>query len=223
MLTDFPNLARLFVLLVLALSLIMSLVYCFRKQCPPYLRVFPVYCFVSFSVEMLVNIYFYGARGPGVTYLTLYNLFTVFELSLFSWFLYHVIRSRRMRQVMILLLLLYGWFFIQYTRANDINRHLNKPAIVLESILLIIPCLVFFRELFIRPEPVDLLQEPSFWMVTGILFYFGSIFPYFLSMQYLETHGMITISRTLYTINNFSLAITHLLFIKGYTCRTRKS
>jgi hypothetical protein len=41
--------------------------------------------------------------------------------------------------------------------------------------------------------------------------------------NYLSTHGMLTAARSLFSINNFSLVITYILFIKGFTCRISRS
>jgi hypothetical protein len=99
---------------------------------------------------------------------------------------------------------------------------MNDLAVLFESIIIITLCLTFFRELFARPEPVDLLKEPSFWLVTGMFFYLATIFPLFLTRSWLHSHGLFKVAQSLYSINNFALSVTYLLFIKGFTCRTRK-
>jgi hypothetical protein len=95
--------------------------------------------------------------------------------------------------------------------------------VVLESAIIMIPCLVYFRELFTAKELVNLFGEPAFWLVTGIFFYLATIFPLFIAAPYLRGHGLFQVGKTLYSINNFAIVIAYLLFIKGFTCRIKRS
>ena len=44
------------------------------------------------------------------------------------------------------------------------------PFFLVESLFLVIPCLLYFYELFIHIHPEPLKNQPSFWVITGILF-----------------------------------------------------
>jgi hypothetical protein len=95
--------------------------------------------------------------------------------------------------------------------------------VVLECVIIMIPCLVYFRELFTAKEVINLFTEPSFWLVTGIFFYLATVFPLFIAEPYLKEAGFLQVRKSLYSINNFAVGITYLLFIKGFTCRTKKA
>jgi hypothetical protein len=137
--------------------------------------------------------------------------------------LFQITRSVTIKKLTILLLSLFVLFFIKFAVADGLGSTINDLAVLFESVIVITLCLTFFRELFARPEPVDLLREPSFWLVTGIFFYLATIFPLFLTRSWLQGHGLTKVVQSLYSINNFALSVTYLLFIKGFTCRTRKS
>lgn len=206
-----------------------GVLYCYKNYNPGYLRIFPPYLLVSFGVEVLVNPYINNifnfrpfADHQRYAMYALYNLFTLFEIAVFSWFLFRIIRSARIKILLVALLVFFLPFFIQSSYPLDLGRHFNDQAVLLESIIIIIPCLVYFKELFARPEPVDLLTEPAFWLVTGVFFYLATVFPLFLTRPYLQDLGMKKIAQSLYSINNFALSITYILFIKGYTCRIKR-
>jgi hypothetical protein len=210
------------------LALAVALLYCFRSFNPSYLRIFPLYLFVSIGIEALVNPYvsqlfdfrpFAGRQDYAMN--ILYNLFTPFELFIFSWLLFQIIRSLRIKMVLLTLICLFTIFFVHYSVQKDLAAS-NNTAVALESIIIMIPCLTYFRELFTRSEPVNLLYEPSFWLVTGIFFYLATIFPLYMTRSYLTAHGLSGVAKSLSSINNFALSITYLLFIRSYTCRIKK-
>jgi hypothetical protein len=184
---------------------------------------------VSIGIEALVNPYVnklidfkpFASHQPYIMNI-FYNLFTLFELFIFSYLLFQVVRSLKIKKILIVLICLFSVFFVQYLLQEDLGAFSNI-AVALESIIIIIPCLTYFRELFTRAEPVDLLREPSFWLVTGIFFYLATIFPLYMTRSYLISHGLIGVSKSLSSINNFALSITYLLFIRSYTCRIKKS
>jgi hypothetical protein len=211
------------------LALTVAVLYCYRSFNPHYLRIFPFYLFVSIGIEALVNPYinrlldFQPFAGHQNYIMNIfYNLFTPFELFIFSYFLLHVIQSFRIKRILIVLICLYTIFFVQYSLRKDLGES-NNIAVAFESIIIIIPCLTYFRELFTRTEPVNLLREPSFWLVTGIFFYLATIFPLYMTRSYLTNHGLDGVAKSLSSINNFALSITYLLFIRSYTCRIKKS
>jgi hypothetical protein len=209
------------------LALVIALCYCYRDFSPCYLRVFPIYLFLSFAAEVLANCafeyYLHFKPFSDQTRYIIYNLFTLTELCSFSWFLYQVIRSRIVKKILIALLILFGLYFLQYYWLKEgLVVDFSSVGVVLEAIIIMVPCLTFFRELFTRAEPVDLMREPSFWLVTGIFFYVVTIFPLYLTRSYLYDHGFAAMAKNLHSINNFAIGITYLLFIRAFTCRTKK-
>jgi hypothetical protein len=194
------------------------------------MRIFPVYLFVSAALEFLMNPYIlgffhyqpFGSHQPYV-HLVLYNLYTPFELFMFAWFLYQIIQSSLIKKLLSFLLVLFCLFFIVYSLRMDIGKNINSLAVVLESVIIIIPSLTWYRELFTRGEPVNLLREPAFWLVTGIFFYLATIIPCFAASAYLGSRGRPGILMTISTINNFTLDVTYILFIKGFTCSIKRN
>lgn len=209
-------------------ALIVGCLYCYRAGYPGYLRIFPVYLLVSIAIEFLANNYYrswlpFHLDDVKITVKEiLYNSFTLFETVVFIYFLYLIIRSTLIKKLAIGLFILFLVYFTGSTLIGKGIYQFNDLAVFFESVIIVFLCLVFFRELFTRPEPIDLLRDPSFWLVTGIFFYVATIFPLFLTASYLRTHGLEKINRTLYSINNFAISITYLIFIKGYTCRTKR-
>lgn len=212
------------------IAFIISMLYCHRKFNPSYLRIFTMYLFVSVALETvantlwgsLFNFYPFGSHQVQATY-TIYNLFTFFELCIFAWFLMQVIRSSLVKRLLIVLVILFTVSYFLYYLKTGLGEQLNLVSVVMESTIIIIPCLTYFLELFTNQEPVELLKEPSFWLVTGIFFYLATIIPLCVTSGYMNSHGLKNAADILYSINNLALIVTYLLFIKGFTCRVKKS
>jgi hypothetical protein len=214
--------------IVALLALAVGVFYCYRSFNPPYLKIMPFYLLISIGIEILVNRFLnqlldfrpFGDQANARN--ALYNLFTPFELLIFSYFFFQVIQSLRVKKIVILLICLFAIFFVQYSVRQGLG-YPNDIAVIFESVIIIIPCLTYFRELFARDEPVSLLREPAFWLVTGIFFYLATIIPLYMTKSYLYAHGLGGVAKSLSSINNFALTITYFLFIRSFTCRIKKS
>jgi len=211
------------------LALVVSIFYSYRSLNPSYLRIFPPYLFVSIALEIFVTPYlrFLGMQPFGshqdYAMAVVYNLFTPFELFMFAWFFFRIIQSPLIKRLLVIFLMLFCFFFIIYFLQVDIGKKIEHLPVVLESIIILMPCLTWYRELFTLSEPTNLYREPAFWIVTGIFFYLATIIPYYVASNYLISHGLAGVAKSLYSINNFSLVITYILFIKGFTCRISRS
>lgn len=209
------------------LALIAAFLYSYRNFSPAYLRVFPIYLFLALAAEVLANRaldhYLHIEPYPTRIRFIIFNIFTVVELCSFAWFLFHVIRSRKVKMLLIAELTLFCLFFPAYWLWKGPMADYGSSGVVIEVIIIIVPCLTFFRELFTRNETVDLTGSPSFWLVTGIFFYLVTIFPLYLTRNYLHDHGLAALIKSLHSINNFAISITYLIFIRAFICRTKKS
>jgi hypothetical protein len=224
---DINFISDVFSLISTLTALIIACLYCYRPDYPAYLRIFPLYLFTSLLVDLFA-VKFLRTFLPFTVHADkshivnfLYNFFAVFETVVFAYFLYKVIRSPLMKKLTVLLLSLFLIYFTCISFLNGLYYY-NYKAVAFESIVILIPCLIFFRELFTRREPLNLLQEPSFWMVTGIFFYLATVFPLFTALPWLRNHGLKNVAKGLYSINGFAAGVSYLLFIKGFTCRIKK-
>lgn len=207
------------------LALIIGLVYCYRNHHLPYVKIFLLYLFVSIAVEVLAVPEFFHLpsfwRDPDFARIVTYNLFKPFELFIFSWFFLQIIQSRRVKRILVGSIVSYSILFACYSWVVGIGSNIIQSTTILESIILLIPCLTWYRELFTHKESVNLIREPEFWLVTGIFFYLCAIIPFASSITYLVRHGLFKLGASLSSINTFSYLVTYCLFVKGFTCRSR--
>jgi hypothetical protein len=196
------------------LILVLSIKFCRRSYQPRNMRSLPLYFFISGLTEVIAKL------DVPDTYL-IYWIFGVFEIMYFIYFFYYLLESPGKRG-MLFGINIFFWVamllfirFMKYVFAGSATD-------LLESITIIILCVLYYLEIFRSPTFIDLEKSAGFWMVTGILFYFFIRIPAVLfSGFYSFTHNE-AMSAAVYSINNFALIITYGLFVKGMLCRPIK-
>ena len=185
-----------------------SIAFCYRKGSPAYLRSFPIYCFVNVVTELIVLLH---PASQSITYF----LFTLFELGYFSLFLSKIIQRRF---VTILLWLSDGVYvgIIVYLLAHFRVIPFGVPEVG-EVIVLLPVCLACYVEFFTVFITTELRREPSFWIVTGLLFYIVLLLPTLFLSQYYFSKGRPNFARLCYSVNGIALIISYFLYAKGVT------
>ena len=110
--------------------------------------------------------------------------------------------------------------YFSLTREGD---HSFEIAVMVASIVIVIPCISYFRKSMLYPIVVNPEKDPAFWMITGIFFYFSIRFPVFWFTAYFVHIGKLQLTAAVYSIQNFALVISYILFIKAMTCLKKYS
>lgn len=197
------------------ICLLASLTLYLRKEIPLYLKVFPVLLAITLTVEIIG--WRMSKNGDDAT--MLFYLFSVFEFVFYFFILYHIIRTRKARRVVIYLMAIYpvlALFNIYFVQVNSI------PSISYSvgCLLVVGICIYYFYELFHLPSSVNLIREPAFWFCTGLLFYYICSFPLFGLSSLLLTASSI-ILQNISTILMMMNALLYTLFTVGFLCGLR--
>jgi hypothetical protein len=147
------------------------------------------------------------------------SILSVIEFIIFCIYLYRAISSHRMRAI----IKFFYWTFPALLFFAWIKwKRLDMPtlAYVLDALYLIVPCLVYFYELFTTSKLLFLKNHPSFWIVTGILFYNSCTIPLFLLTGYFARKAP-SYEHLISSLNYILYSILYLLFIRAYLCRTK--
>jgi hypothetical protein len=83
---------------------------------------------------------------------------------------------------------------------------------------LLIPCAFYYTEIFRLKPNLQLAQEPSFWVVTGLSFVLICTFPLSLCINYLYQTNKIVYSN-LYSIFYIFYFLLFLMIIRGHLCK----
>jgi hypothetical protein len=88
---------------------------------------------------------------------------------------------------------------------------------LLESVFLVPPCLLYFYERFLTVNLQPLKEQPSFWVVTGVLFLNSCSIPLQLTFGYLGKYR-----EAAFSLNYILYSIFFILLIRAYLCSPEK-
>jgi hypothetical protein len=146
------------------------------------------------------------------------NIFLLVEFLLLTNFLLKSIVSKTKRNVTRAISVLFLCYLCTFwlARINPVPNFYKGSAgfYSLESLILVIPCLFYFYELFKLLHPVNLNDHPSFWVVTGILFYHSCSIPLFLIIPVIR-HNFSLYYEIAFSLNYILYGIFFLLLIRA--------
>ncbi|HMT74874.1 MAG TPA: hypothetical protein PKA77_12460 [Chitinophagaceae bacterium] len=152
------------------------------------------------------------------------TLVALVELGVYFYFFSLVITRKDIKKT---LLLLFAFFFLIVlvyilTRFHFLSiryRYMSYIIGALEFLLLIFPCIVYFRQALNNATSMSIIEKPSFWIVTGIFIFSTISIPAYLILSYIAVYKNILsplFSATLYYV---PFAINFLFLSKAFLCR----
>ncbi len=207
----------------LVLATVIALVFSIRHyQSHRTLRIFTYYIFFSLLTDIAA---FWERASSGIghgEHIALniyYNLFIVIEFLAFSLFILHYIRKRSARlaikTTIIVFLAMFLWISFIHFGFVPSRQYINY--IIAESVFLVLPCLIYYYELFITLTARPLKDEPSFWAVTGIFVLKSCSIPLWLTLTWLGRFALIAFS-----LNSVLYCILFILLVRAYCCSPDK-
>lgn len=197
------------------ISLLASLSLYFQKSMPGYMKLFPVFIFVTIVVEIIGGM----LMDRGIPNVLLYNLFFTVEFVFYLFILRNFVHSRKVKKLIFYISLVYpvlaliNIFFIQVNTFESITYSLG-------CLLIVGVCVYYFLELFQLPHSVNLKREPAFWICSGLLFFYCCSFPLFgLNNYLLSTSGVIL--QNLTSILSVINILLYSLFTIAFLCRVK--
>lgn len=151
-------------------------------------------------------------------------IFTIIEFGSFYFFFFRVLEISWSKKALKLLagvmLFMLAWFAFRLATGSEIEiiQHISYLTSSVEMFLLIIPCLIYFYELFQKMPFVNLSQKPSFWITTGLFLYSGTIIPFFLIADKINNYSP-NLSDYFFSAHYFTLGILFLLLSKAFSCK----
>ena len=207
--------SHLYIWFILAGSILSALMY-FKKGMPLFLQALPVYLLVTFVVELIGQ----WMNNEGRATVTLYNIFVTIEFIFYFWMLQYVIRNRSVKRILRNSLWLYPIVVILNKLFLQKGPQFHTLTVSLGCLLIVIAAITYFFELFQFEKPVDLIREPSFWICSGLLFYYACIFPLYALINFFRSPSdlVIKIIDSILAIMNIFLYSS---FIIAALCRIK--
>lgn len=204
-----------YIWLILISGIVSTLVYS-GKGFSLYLKIFSFYLLVTFFIDFIG-----GWRSDnGLPTVMLYNIYTTIQFVFLFWMLHCIIKGRRIKKILIHGLWLYPLLVFFNKLFLQDGQQFHSITYSLGGFLIVMITIIYFFELFQSDEPVNLIREPSFWICSGLLFYYACTFPLYALINFLQDPSNIII-KNLGSI----LAIVNILlyssFIIAALCRIK--
>ncbi len=104
------------------------------------------------------------------------TMYTFLEYTFFALILYHYIKNTNARKVIISLSFCFLVFQIFFYLKNSRYLKLDSVPIAIETFLIFVFIIFYFRQFFKNNVSNNVYEYPSFWIIVGILVYLGSGF-----------------------------------------------
>lgn len=150
-------------------------------------------------------------------------IFTVFEFVLFSVFFKKILKGAPFKRILRILfvifsvasgfILIYDTYLVGAPKWSSIFFLYN-----IEAISLLILCIFYYVEIFRRTPILNLLQEPSFWVVTGLSFVMISTLPFSLLSDYIINSDK-PLFYNLFSLFYIFYSLLFLMIVRGHLCR----
>jgi hypothetical protein len=151
----------------------------------------------------------------------LINSFLLIEFFVIYHYFLQIFRQSKVRILLYVIVLTYApsVVFIWWI-TNAFNK--NPEVFFLpQAICILGPGLYYFFDIVKSPLKTELRSEPSFWIMIGLMLYFGCTLPLFMLDSILEFSNLL--EKNIYSINSLCYGLLFLLMIKAFLCKKREA
>jgi hypothetical protein len=151
------------------------------------------------------------------------NLFTTIEFIFYGWLFYNEAQSnaRRKKIVYLAIAMITGVVINMLFFQSPLKFH--SYSYLLGSIIIIIFCLWFFKDLMSGERFVELLSYRMFWVSSGLLFFYMGMFVCFTLFEVLSTQILTNYFIIFNILMNVFNIILYTCFTISFLCRPKQT
>lgn len=176
------------------------------------MQVLFLYIILSFTADIIL-ITHKSANYPTLT-LVIHSVFTILEFILFSFFINALLKSKLLKNILLVSSIFFLGFAVFEYFINSGNQNFDSLSAAAECIILIVFCILYFYEQINRPELILIYESYSFWAISGIFLYLaGGLFLYIFAenLPKAEKHSYWNIIHTVNIVKNIFFSIAFLM------------
>ncbi len=181
------------------------------------LKFFAFYPILTISIAIPSIIHDFAIKDLRSIKNVLENVTLLLHISLIGYFVYTCLNRRLLRRIYFIVLSSFQLIVIIYLSSIDLTKK-NFFAFAITNFGLIILTLFYFIEIFINPPILKLIEEPHFWIVTGVFFSMSLSIPFFATYKVIMGRNGEFIQTLVGASVALSFIIMHLFFVKGFKC-----
>lgn len=206
-----------FYLYFIALALLSAVISFVKGLKVPLIKGFIFYLTLVLTIE-IIGIYM---ADRDINNTLLYNFMSLIGFIFYSLFFYNTIQNKKFKDLILILaclfpiLLVIDLFWIHGTKSFNTYFYLAGSFIV------ILFSVLYFLELFQHPKFVNLVREPSFWIASGVLFFYTITLSYFGIVNNVADSIKPSILKILLNGLFINITLLYLIFSIGFLCKIR--
>ena len=183
---------------------------------PRYLKAFSLFLAVNLVTETISAI----MDSYEINNLVFVNLVTVFDVAFYCYFIREIVRSKLAKKILLYCLVVYPAIFLVNTLLIQGSVVFHSMTYALGCLLIVLSCVYYFWELFQQTDSVNLSRQPTFWICSGLLFYYACTFPFYGTTNLVSALPKVILKNLLLIFELLS-TLQYLSFTIAFLCRLR--
>ena len=206
-------------LILLSLSLATAIIGYRNRHKFNYLRLFPIYA-VAAAVQIIISLSCVFFIIPSYKLLINYSsvAFAIIEFFIFYNLLFQIIRDKFLKRSMEVARFAFPVLTLCVWLNSSFSNFIPLSFNIINLILLLIPCLFFFYEIFNTVPSTTLANQPSFWIITGFAFMIICTLPFYLLENYFFIN-MIDLYNKICALSYVFYCLLFILICKAFLCK----
>jgi hypothetical protein len=196
-----------------------------RRQKRKELKIFELYLIAYISYEIPVVLTSFLQNDPHFTAFVLRfvdYLFTVFEFFVFYVYINKALEGINRFVIRLLSLAYYLTNAFVLLKVLIVSRtipsEVMQNAFIIQATVLLFLCVLYFLKIFNSKPTLDLINEPSFWIITGLTFCMLCTFPLTLLLNNIFYNNYMLYTQ-LFSIFYFFYIILFIMIIRASLCK----
>ncbi len=187
------------------------------------LKILLLYGLVSLAQDLsaiYVSVYTKKARAEMIFVQSSINFFVFVEYVLFYCFIYRLLETEKLKYLLTITFAPFLCFSVYHW---IVKQRFGEPApsiTIVEAFSIVAGCLFYFLQIFMRPPRGQLINNPSFWIIIGMLLLFAFLMPLFLhcAQAFMVSTDVLD---AVYVMNSIGYIILFIFFNIGLRCQIR--
>lgn len=188
-----------------------------NKKIPKYMNKFYWYSLVAALLGLYNFLYKHFNITSENVYDVLHSSLLLFHFIFLSHFIYQVVPNKKISKYIMLVFFLFLMVILFCLLTNDFSKN-NSNAFAFTNLGLVLLCCLYYLQLFEEMPTINLLKEPSFWIISGIFFSMCATIPVSSLRGYLFSNIPYQLYLSMGGIGSFAYGVMHLFFVKAYLC-----
>lgn len=151
----------------------------------------------------------------------LYNIYIFIEFNFLNYIYFHAITTTRSRNIIKLFSLIYPLLFIINIAFIQGMHIFNTYSYVAGGVGVIVWTCMYFTELLSKPKYSSIIEQPLFWISTGLLFFYLGNIPFYGMINYL-LKNYLGIVKNYFIIVLILNILKYSLYAVGFLCSKPK-